>query len=126
LTTVRDFENNLTPLLLDFAPSILAPKAHRGRQAIKLALSKHYMAQYDLKSDIARITKQRAAILREHGMSNHDLGRSVFFTELLQKRHLERLVPKMGAAVGSLNEVKKHAPHCALLIDCCLQAKMMD
>jgi len=40
LTFGRDLESNLTPLLLDFAPSLLAPTARRGRQAIKAALSK--------------------------------------------------------------------------------------
>jgi hypothetical protein len=74
LTFGRDFENNLTPLLLDFAPSLLAPTAHRGRQAIKAALSKYYVAQHDLEPDVARITKQRAVLLRKYGMSDHDVG----------------------------------------------------
>ncbi|KAE9372552.1 cytochrome P450 [Stipitochalara longipes BDJ] len=69
-----DFENNLTPLLLNFMPSLLAPKAHRGRQEIKSALSKYYISQYDMESDVAQITKQRAALLRKHGMSDHDIG----------------------------------------------------
>jgi cytochrome P450 len=74
LTMDRDFENNLTPLLLGFAPCCLAPRAHWGRQSIKAALSKYYIAQHDLKSDVARITKQRAALLREHGMSDRNVG----------------------------------------------------
>jgi cytochrome P450 len=59
---------------LDFAPFLLAPKAHRGREEIKSALIKYYSAQHDLEPDVAQITKNRAALLRKHGMSDHDIG----------------------------------------------------
>jgi len=59
---------------LDFAPFLLAPKAHRGREEIKSALIKYYSAQHDSEPDVAQITKNRATLLRRHGMSDHDIG----------------------------------------------------
>ncbi len=52
----------------------MAPKAHRGREEIKSALIKYYSAQHDLEPDVAQLIKNRAALLRKHGMSDHDIG----------------------------------------------------
>ncbi|TVY15750.1 Cholesterol 7-alpha-monooxygenase [Lachnellula arida] len=69
-----EFENNLPPLLLGFFPSIIARKAHKGRQEIKAALSKYYIARHHLEPGAAQITKHRAALCKKAGMTDHNTG----------------------------------------------------
>jgi cytochrome P450 len=44
----RDFEENMTLLMLNLLPTIIAPKAYKGRAAIKAAFTKYYDNNYEL------------------------------------------------------------------------------
>lgn len=62
-------------LLLNIAPSILAPKAYQGRAKLQAAMIPYYTNEYDLLPDVSKMCKVRAAICRRHGIPPDDIGR---------------------------------------------------
>ncbi|PMD20282.1 cytochrome P450 [Hyaloscypha hepaticicola] len=48
IDSLWDFEENMTLLMLNLLPTVIAPKAYRGRAAIKAAFTKYYENYYEL------------------------------------------------------------------------------
>ncbi|KAH8658365.1 cytochrome P450 [Xylariales sp. PMI_506] len=70
------FDSHIRPLFLGFLPNILARTAYSNREKLQAALMKYYGARLDENEDVAEVTKLRARVARDAGISNEDLGRS--------------------------------------------------
>jgi cytochrome P450 len=60
--------------MMPFA-STLAPKPYNGRAAVQSALMKYYSARHDLEPDVSRLAKVRAAVCREYGFTDLEIGK---------------------------------------------------
>jgi hypothetical protein len=74
LTYVRDFEGGIMNILLG-VPEFLAPKTYKGRRDLQTALVAYYSAKYDMRDDVAQMTKARAKVYRDHNIPATDIGR---------------------------------------------------
>ncbi|KAF6816519.1 hypothetical protein CSOJ01_02901 [Colletotrichum sojae] len=75
------FDNDLARLMMNIAPSITARRSYQARARLQAALAVYYTAKHDLNEDAAQITRNRAAVFRNHGLDGHDIG--VFEVALL-------------------------------------------
>ncbi|KAM3078289.1 hypothetical protein ACMFMF_004692 [Clarireedia jacksonii] len=66
-----DFEENMTMLMLQFLPSIIAPRAYRGREAIKAAFTSYYAASHHLTA--SSLVKSRLECAQSWGFSLEDI-----------------------------------------------------
>ncbi|KAF4983952.1 hypothetical protein FZEAL_744 [Fusarium zealandicum] len=69
-----DFEGGLSMLLLNVFPALTARTAHNARTRLQAALSKYYGANKDDHKDAAQIVKNRANVLRRHGIPDSEVG----------------------------------------------------
>ncbi|PQE10909.1 hypothetical protein CJF32_00007747 [Rutstroemia sp. NJR-2017a WRK4] len=67
-----DFEENMTMLMLQFLPSFLAPRAYRGRAAIKAAFTSYYAASHHLTA--SALVKTRLECAQSWGFSSEDIS----------------------------------------------------
>lgn len=70
----RGFEAGLGLLMLGIAPSITARKCYYARQRLQAALGKYYGASKDHHEKAAQIVKNRATVLRNHGIPSVEVG----------------------------------------------------
>jgi cytochrome P450 len=68
----RDFESDITLLMLQFLPTFIAPKAYRGRAAIKDAFASYYANNYDIHA--SGLIKSHLAACKRWGFSNDDIA----------------------------------------------------
>ncbi|KZL75264.1 prostacyclin synthase [Colletotrichum tofieldiae] len=68
------FEADLPVLMLGVAPSITARRCYNARQRLQAALSDYYRNNRDYHEDASQIVKNRAAVLRNHGISGDEVG----------------------------------------------------
>ncbi|GKT50810.1 25-hydroxycholesterol 7-alpha-hydroxylase [Colletotrichum spaethianum] len=68
------FEADLPILMLGVAPSITARRCYNARQRLQAALSDYYGNDRDYHEDASQIVKNRAAALRNHGISGEQVG----------------------------------------------------
>lgn len=75
-----DFDHGLGSLLMGILPSIIAPKAYRGREALVAALEDYLLQSRHLPSDghkgASNIVQQRIAIALQHGWTLRAVARS--------------------------------------------------
>ncbi|KAF9878224.1 prostacyclin synthase [Colletotrichum karsti] len=75
LEQVWDFDAGLAMLMLGVVPSITAKKCYQARAKLQAVLAEYYGANNDDHEDAGQITKNRANVLRKHGISGHDVGK---------------------------------------------------
>jgi cytochrome P450 len=68
----RDFEENMTLLMLNLLPTIIAPKAYRGRAAIKEVFRKYYENHYELTG--STLIRAHLACAQKWGFSADDIA----------------------------------------------------
>jgi cytochrome P450 len=68
----RDFEENMTLLMLNFLPTIIAPKAYKGRAAIKSAFTKYYENHYELTG--STLIRAHLACAQKWGFTPNDIA----------------------------------------------------
>ncbi|KAK1982475.1 cytochrome P450 [Colletotrichum cereale] len=68
------FDADLPMLMLGVVPSITAKRSYNARNRLQAALADYYGNNRDYHDDASQIVKNRAAILRKHGMSGEDVG----------------------------------------------------
>ncbi|KAK2043622.1 cytochrome P450 [Colletotrichum somersetense] len=68
------FDADLPVLMLGIMPSITAKKCYNARKRLQAALADYYGNNRDYHEDASQIVKNRAAILRKHGISGEDIG----------------------------------------------------
>jgi len=70
----RDFETDLVFLLLGVFPSVIAPKAYKGRSAIWAAITDYFVTGHDQEPDVSSVIQSYAKIGREYGFQTEDMG----------------------------------------------------
>jgi cytochrome P450 len=68
----RDFEENMTLLMLNLLPTIIAPKAYKGRAAIKAAFTKYYGNQHELTG--STLIRSHLACAQKWGFTPNDIA----------------------------------------------------
>ncbi|KAK3292552.1 cytochrome P450, partial [Chaetomium fimeti] len=75
-----DFDHGLGSLLMGILPSITAPRAYRGREALAAALEEYLLQNRHLPSDghkgASQIVQQRVALALQHGWTLRAVARS--------------------------------------------------
>jgi cytochrome P450 len=62
-------------LIVGVLPSILAPKAYRGRAALQSAYGAYYLNKYDQEPDVSDLIRKRAETYRRHGIDPIEIGK---------------------------------------------------
>lgn len=70
----RDFEQDLPMLMLGVTLSVTARRCFYARKRLQAALSGYYGDNLDDHEDVAQIVKNRANVLRKHGISGKEVG----------------------------------------------------
>ncbi|KAF6835514.1 hypothetical protein CMUS01_05738 [Colletotrichum musicola] len=68
------FDNDLARLMVNIVPSVTARRCYQARARLQAALRVYYTAKHDLNEDASQIVKNRAAVLRNYGLTGTDLG----------------------------------------------------
>ncbi|KAL2877214.1 hypothetical protein SGCOL_007610 [Colletotrichum sp. CLE4] len=68
------FESDLPVLMLGIAPSITARRCYQARARLQAALGEYYGRDRDSHKDTSQIVKNRASVLRAHGIPGKEVG----------------------------------------------------
>jgi len=74
LTYSRDFERDITMLILDFFPSLTAPKGYAGRAVVEPAFEKYYNEGLDKNANA--LVKGRARAARQWGLTTKEVAQA--------------------------------------------------
>ena len=72
LISCREFEENMTLLMLGIFPTLIASRAYYGRAAIKAAFTKYYAEKNDMEA--SALIKNRLASCRQWGFGEEDIA----------------------------------------------------
>jgi cytochrome P450 len=75
LTLDRDFDESVSLLMFNFLPSVIAAAGNRARRRLQEIFIPFYNRKADLDPTVSEITRARAAVLRNHGISDDEIGR---------------------------------------------------